>query len=51
LKFSEAVKAREVIETQADFDDHMKTAKAIFKRPRLLAKLLRISPGIIRYLV
>ncbi|WP_297476696.1 NAD(P)/FAD-dependent oxidoreductase [Thermococcus sp.] len=43
--------AREVIEGQADFDDHVKTAKALLKRPRLLAKLIRISPSIVRYLV
>ncbi|NJE05542.1 NAD(P)/FAD-dependent oxidoreductase [Thermococcus sp. M36] len=43
--------AREVIETQADFDDHVKTAKAILRRPKLLAKLIRISPSIVRYLV
>lgn len=43
--------AKEVIESQADFDDHVKTAKAIIRRPKLLAKLLRISPSIVRYLV
>ncbi|AFL95211.1 putative geranylgeranyl hydrogenase [Thermococcus cleftensis] len=43
--------AREVIESQADFDDHVKTAKAILRRPKLLAKLIRISPSIVRYLV
>ena len=43
--------AREVIESQAEFDDHVKTAKAILKRPRLLAKLIKISPSIVRYLV
>lgn len=43
--------AREVIEEQADFDDHVKTAKALLRRPRLLAKLIRISPSIVRYLV
>jgi geranylgeranyl reductase family protein len=43
--------AKEVIEEQADFDDHLKTAKAILRRPRLLAKLIRISPSIVRYLV
>ena len=43
--------AREVIEAQADFDDHLKTAKAVLRRPRLLASLLRVSPAIIRALV
>jgi geranylgeranyl reductase family protein len=43
--------AREVIESQADFDDHVRTAKAILKRPRLLAKLIRISPTIVRALL
>ena len=43
--------AREVIETQADFDDHLRTAKAILKRPKLLAKLIRISPAIVRALL
>ncbi|NJE43044.1 NAD(P)/FAD-dependent oxidoreductase [Thermococcus sp. GR6] len=43
--------AREVIESHADFDDHVKTTKAILRRPKLLAKLLRISPSIVRYLV
>ncbi|WP_297437290.1 NAD(P)/FAD-dependent oxidoreductase [Thermococcus sp.] len=43
--------AREVIESQADFDDHLKTAKAVMRRPRLLAALLRVSPSIIRALV
>ncbi len=43
--------AREIIEEQADFDDHVKTAKALLKRPKLLAKLIRISPSIVRYLV
>ncbi|MCD6372421.1 MAG: NAD(P)/FAD-dependent oxidoreductase [Thermococcus sp.] len=43
--------AIEVIESQAEFDDHLKTAKAILKRPRLLARLLKVSPSIVRYLV
>ena len=43
--------AREVIESQADFDDHVKTAKAILKRPKLLARLIRISPAIVRGLL
>ncbi len=43
--------ARKVIESQADFDDHLKTAKAILKRPKLLAKLIRISPSLVRALL
>ena len=43
--------AIEVIESQAEFDDHLKTARAILKRPRLLARLIKISPSIVRYLV
>lgn len=43
--------AREIIESQADFDDHLKTAKAILRRPRLLARLIRVSPTIIRTLL
>ncbi len=43
--------AIEVIESQAEFDDHLKTAKAILKRPKLLARLIKISPSIVRYLV
>jgi len=43
--------AREVIETQADFDDHLRTAKAILKRPKLLAKLIKVSPSLIRALL
>ncbi|EEB73507.1 NAD(P)/FAD-dependent oxidoreductase [Thermococcus sp. AM4] len=43
--------AIEVIEEQADFDDHLRTFKAIAKRPRLLASLLRISPSLIRALL
>ncbi len=43
--------AREILEAHADFDDHLKTAKAVMRRPRLLAALLRISPAIIRALV
>ncbi len=43
--------ARRVIEEQADFDDHLRTFKAIAKRPRLLASLLRISPSLIRALI
>lgn len=43
--------AREVIESQADFDDHLRTAKAILKRPRLLAKLIKVSPSLIKALL
>jgi len=43
--------AREVIEAQADFDDHLRTAKAILKRPKLLAKLIRVSPALIKALL
>ncbi|ASJ02074.1 bacteriochlorophyll synthase [Thermococcus profundus] len=43
--------AREVIENHADFDDHLRTFKALAKKPRLLASLLRISPSLIRALV
>jgi hypothetical protein len=43
--------AREVIETQADFDDHLRTAKAILRRPRLLAKLIKVSPSLIKALL
>ena len=43
--------AREVIEEQADFDDHLRTAKAILKRPKLLARLIKISPAIVRTLL
>lgn len=46
-----SAEAKEVIESQADFDDHLKTAKAILKRPKLLAKLIRISPAIVRTLL
>lgn len=48
LGSSEAV---ELIERTADFDDHAKTVKAIIRSPRLLAKLLKISPMLLRYLV
>ncbi|WP_456369133.1 geranylgeranyl reductase family protein [Thermococcus sp.] len=43
--------AREVIETQADFDDHIRTTKAILKRPKLLAKLIKVSPSLIKALL
>ena len=43
--------ARRVIEEEADFDDHLRTFKAIAKRPRLLAGLLRVSPSLIRALL
>lgn len=43
--------AREVIEESASFDEHAKTLKALLKHPKLLAKLLRVSPTIIRGLL
>lgn len=43
--------AKEVIEEQADFDDHLRTFKAIARRPKLLAGLLRASPSLIRALL
>ncbi|AIF69804.1 hypothetical protein PAP_07060 [Palaeococcus pacificus DY20341] len=43
--------AREVIEQTADFDEHAKTIKALLKHPRLLAKALKITPMLIRYLL
>ncbi|RLF78401.1 NAD(P)/FAD-dependent oxidoreductase, partial [Thermococci archaeon] len=43
--------AVEVIEQTADFDEHAKTIKALLKHPKLLAKLLKISPTLIRYLL
>ncbi|BAD86025.1 geranylgeranyl hydrogenase [Thermococcus kodakarensis KOD1] len=43
--------AREVIESQADFDDHWRTAKAILRKPSLLARLIKVSPSIIRALL
>lgn len=43
--------ARGVIEEHADFDDHLRTFKALAKKPRLLAALLRISPSLIRALL
>ena len=43
--------AREVIESQADFDDHLRTAKAILKRPKLLTKLIKVSPSLIKALL
>jgi len=42
---------RGIIEAQADFDDHLRTTKAILKRPRVLSKLIRISPAIVRALL
>ncbi|WP_297501547.1 NAD(P)/FAD-dependent oxidoreductase [Thermococcus sp.] len=42
---------RAIIEAQADFDDHLRTAKAVLKRPKVLAKLIRISPAIVRALL
>lgn len=43
--------AIEVIEEYADFDDHLRTFKALAKKPRLLTKLLMISPSLIRALI
>ncbi|MBP1911544.1 geranylgeranyl reductase family protein [Thermococcus stetteri] len=43
--------AREVIESQADFDDHWRTARAVLRRPSLLARLIKVSPSIIRALL
>jgi digeranylgeranylglycerophospholipid reductase len=43
--------AIEVIEKYADFDDHLRTFKALAKKPRLLTKLLMISPSLIRALI
>ncbi|ASJ17454.1 bacteriochlorophyll synthase [Thermococcus chitonophagus] len=43
--------AREIIEKSASFDDHVQTIKAILKSPKLLAKLIRISPMILRMLL
>ncbi len=43
--------AREVIEEYADFDDHLRTFRALAKKPRLLAALLKISPSLIRALL
>jgi digeranylgeranylglycerophospholipid reductase len=43
--------AIEVIEEYADFDDHLRTFKALAKKPRLLTRLLMISPSLIRALI
>ncbi len=43
--------AVELIERTADFDDHAKTVKAIIRSPKLLAKLLKVSPMLLRHLV
>ncbi|MDV3103804.1 NAD(P)/FAD-dependent oxidoreductase [Thermococcus waiotapuensis] len=43
--------AVETIEEYADFDDHLRTFRALAKKPRLLAALLKISPSIIRALL
>ncbi|ASJ01750.1 NAD(P)/FAD-dependent oxidoreductase [Thermococcus gorgonarius] len=43
--------AIETIEEYADFDDHLRTFRALAKKPRLLAALLRISPSLIRALL
>lgn len=42
---------RKIIVERADFDDHVKTVKALLKNPRVLAKLIRISPIILRALL
>ncbi|AEC51881.1 hypothetical protein PNA2_0965 [Pyrococcus sp. NA2] len=42
---------RKMIIEKADFDDHVKTVKALLKNPRILAKLIRIAPSILRTLV
>ncbi len=41
----------ETIERYADFDDHVKTFKAIVRKPRVLARLVAISPTLIRALI
>jgi len=43
--------AIEVIEDTAEFDKHAKTIKALIKHPKLLAKILKVTPMIIRYLL
>ncbi|CAB50516.1 geranylgeranyl reductase family protein [Pyrococcus abyssi] len=43
--------ARKLIIEKADFDDHVKTAKALLRNPRLLARLIRIAPIILRTLL
>jgi len=43
--------AIETIEEYADFDDHLRTFRALAKKPRLLTKLLMISPSLIRALI
>ncbi|MBO8175295.1 MAG: NAD(P)/FAD-dependent oxidoreductase [Thermococcus sp.] len=43
--------AIEVIESTADFDEHAKTIKALIKHPKLLARALKVTPMIIRYLL
>ncbi|AAL80578.1 NAD(P)/FAD-dependent oxidoreductase [Pyrococcus furiosus DSM 3638] len=40
-----------LIEERADFDDHAKTVKALLKSPKVLSKLIRIAPIILRTLV
>ncbi len=44
----EVIKA---IEEGADFDDHLKTFKVLTKRPSVLAKLIKISPSLIKALL
>ena len=39
------------IEEQADFDDHVKTFKALIRKPSVLAKLIKVSPSIVRALL
>lgn len=53
-KLFEILSSREainVIENYADFDDHKKTITALVKHPRLLARALRVTPMLLRYLV
>lgn len=43
--------AIEVIESTASFDEHAKTIKALLRHPKLLARLLRFSPTLIKSLL
>ncbi|AFK22221.1 NAD(P)/FAD-dependent oxidoreductase [Pyrococcus sp. ST04] len=43
--------ARRIIEERAEFDDHVRTIKALLKSPKLLAKLIRVAPWILRALI
>lgn len=43
--------ARQLIEEVADFEEHAKTIRALIKHPKLLAKVLKVTPMIIRYLL